>query len=130
MAHPDNVIKAWKGAVEPAELSPSGNEIKLWKGAVEPTGIILNKSATVSVIGGQNLSDLSYVVFDGYDVSVAPILKQGFGESTDGAGELVVDLNDTGVNHDDPVSIVITDYTVSPGPSNKAAVCHTTAVVA
>jgi len=34
-----NVYKAWKGAVEPAESSPSGNEYKAWKGAVEPVGV-------------------------------------------------------------------------------------------
>ncbi|MCP4000338.1 MAG: hypothetical protein GY727_05460 [Gammaproteobacteria bacterium] len=33
-----NTILTWKGAVEPAESSPSGNEIETWKGAVEPTG--------------------------------------------------------------------------------------------
>jgi len=34
-----NVIKAWRGAVEPAELGPSGNEIKTWRGAIEPVGV-------------------------------------------------------------------------------------------
>jgi len=29
-------FKRWKGAVEPAETSPSANEFKRWKGAVEP----------------------------------------------------------------------------------------------
>ena len=29
----------WKGAVEPAESSPSGNVPKMWKGAVEPLGV-------------------------------------------------------------------------------------------
>ncbi len=33
-----NVYKAWKGAVEPAESSPSANEYQAWKGAVEPVG--------------------------------------------------------------------------------------------
>ena len=32
-----NVLKLWKGAVQPARTSPSGNEIKLWKGAVQPS---------------------------------------------------------------------------------------------
>ena len=31
-----NVNKLWKGAVEPAEVSPSGNEYQAWKGAAEP----------------------------------------------------------------------------------------------
>ncbi len=31
-----NTILLWKGAVEPASSSPSGNEVKLWKGAVQP----------------------------------------------------------------------------------------------
>ena len=35
-----NTRKRWRGAVEPAETSPSGNEHKAWRGAVEPTGII------------------------------------------------------------------------------------------
>ena len=33
-----NTYKKWKGAVEPAESSPSGNEYKAWRGAVEPVG--------------------------------------------------------------------------------------------
>ncbi len=33
-----NVIALWKGAVEPAESGPSGNEYQAWKGAVEPPG--------------------------------------------------------------------------------------------
>ena len=33
-----NTYKAWKGAVEPAESSPSANEYQAWKGAVEPVG--------------------------------------------------------------------------------------------
>ncbi len=35
-----NTYKAWKGAVEPAESSPSGNEYQAWKGAVEPVGAV------------------------------------------------------------------------------------------
>lgn len=31
-----NEEKSWKGAVEPAETSPSGNEERSWKGAIEP----------------------------------------------------------------------------------------------
>ena len=31
-----NVFKRWKGAVEPASTSPSGNQFFRWKGAVEP----------------------------------------------------------------------------------------------
>lgn len=31
-----NEFQGWKGAVEPAESSPSGNEFQGWKGAVEP----------------------------------------------------------------------------------------------
>jgi hypothetical protein len=31
-----NTYKAWRGAVEPAESSPSGNAYKAWRGAVEP----------------------------------------------------------------------------------------------
>ena len=31
-----NEVQSWRGAIEPAESSPSGNEIQLWRGAVEP----------------------------------------------------------------------------------------------
>ena len=82
------------------------------------------------MIGGLNLSDLTYVVFDGYDMSVSSILLQGVGESTDGTGELVVVLSSTGVVQDDPVSIVISDYTTTPDPNNSAAVCFATVEVA
>lgn len=33
-----NTYLPWRGAVEPAEQSASGNELKLWRGAVEPAG--------------------------------------------------------------------------------------------
>jgi len=33
-----NTYLRWKGAVEPAETSPAGNQYKAWKGAVEPAG--------------------------------------------------------------------------------------------
>ena len=88
------------------------------------------KSATVpTVIGGQNLSNLTYVVFDSYDVSVGTIIAQGTGESTDGSGELVIDLTATAVNDGDPVSIIITNYTTTPTAASRAAVCYTTATV-
>lgn len=34
-----NEYQGWKGAVEPAEVSPSGNEYQAWKGAVEPEAV-------------------------------------------------------------------------------------------
>ena len=48
-----NTNKLWKGAVEPAELSPSGNEYRAAKGAVEPTegGYSLPSSAD-RLVGG------------------------------------------------------------------------------
>ena len=51
MANANNVVKLWKGAVEPAESSPSGNEMKAWKGAVEPVG-----SGVASRLGGISIS--------------------------------------------------------------------------
>ena len=33
-----NTNLLWRGAVEPAESSPSGNENRAWRGAVEPLG--------------------------------------------------------------------------------------------
>ena len=32
------VVALWKGAVEPAETTPSGKQVAAWKGAVEPVG--------------------------------------------------------------------------------------------
>ncbi len=34
-----NVVKRDKGAVQPAEDAPSGNEYKRWKGAVQPARV-------------------------------------------------------------------------------------------
>lgn len=39
VASVSNELKLWRGAVQPAETSPSGNEIKLWRGAVEPQAL-------------------------------------------------------------------------------------------
>lgn len=44
-----NTIKQWRGAVEPAELSASGNEIKLWRGAVEPLGAVTSASTYIAI---------------------------------------------------------------------------------
>ena len=45
-----NTILLWRGAVEPAESSASGNEYQAWKGAVEPIG-----ASSTTKIGGANL---------------------------------------------------------------------------
>lgn len=34
-----NTLLTWRGGVEPAETSPSGNEIALWRGGVEPLAV-------------------------------------------------------------------------------------------
>ncbi len=50
-----NEIQTWKGAVEPAEFSPSGNEVQTWKGAVEPAVVdnilAITTNTTIAFIG-------------------------------------------------------------------------------
>ena len=41
MAHPNNVMRLWRGAIEPAEVGASGNEYQAWRGAVEPAAAVL-----------------------------------------------------------------------------------------
>ena len=94
------------------------------------TPATLTSNATVDIIGGENLSNLTYIVFDSYDLSTANVIKQGVGESTDVNGNLVVDLGGTGVANNDPITIVVTNYTTTPTVNSRAAVCYTNAVVA
>ena len=61
------------------------------------------------ITGGANLSNLEWVVFDSQDLGTATILAQGTGESTDGSGDLVVDLTGTGVSNGATVWYVIKD---------------------
>ncbi len=42
-----NVVRLWKGAVEPAEVAASGNEIRAWKGAVEPAALVVARRGGV-----------------------------------------------------------------------------------
>ena len=89
----------------------------------------LTKTAQVTVANGINLSSLTWSVFDSYDLSVANLIKQGIGESTNASGLLDIDLSGVDVANGAPLSIVITDYTTSPTVSSNAAVCYTTASV-
>ena len=51
-------IKLWKGALEPAESSPSGNEIRAWKGATEPAAavVVVTEEPAAEADTGGNLS--------------------------------------------------------------------------
>tara|TARA_R110002012_G_scaffold89951_2_gene220206 strand:- start:75 stop:848 length:774 start_codon:yes stop_codon:yes gene_type:complete len=40
-----NPIKLWRGAVQPASVSPLGNQLKIWRGAVQP---VVTKSSTIT----------------------------------------------------------------------------------
>ena len=51
-----NVDKSWRGAVEPAQSGPSGNEAQSWRGGVEPTGVILYSLTVVSVESASEVS--------------------------------------------------------------------------
>jgi hypothetical protein len=98
----------------------------------ESRGAIAARVATATIAGitgGESLSGLSYCVFNGYDISADVILKQGAGETTDSSGDLVIDLASTAIENNDPVTIIISDYTNSPTGSSSAAVCYTTASV-
>ena len=44
-----NTPFTWKGAVEPASVSPSGNAPFLWKGAIEPTAIVTYSLTAVAI---------------------------------------------------------------------------------
>ena len=57
----------WKGAVEPASVSPSGNAPFIWKGAVEPIGAVIYSLTAVAIesaseVGTPVLSDDTYVL--------------------------------------------------------------------
>jgi len=40
-----NINRKWRGAVQPAAVSPSGNENKRWRGAIEPVGVVPSPGA-------------------------------------------------------------------------------------
>jgi len=86
-------------------------------------------SITVSAItGGEDLSTLSYVVFDASDVGSASIIKQANDETTDSNGDMVIDLTSLGVPEGTLLTVVITNYTTAPALTNRGAVCFGTAV--
>ena len=85
-------------------------------------------SITIRVTGGENLTSLSYCVFDGPDVGIASLIKQGNDESTDSNGDLVIDITGLGVMEDDILTVVINNYTALPTTSNRVAGCFGTAV--
>lgn len=45
-----NILKTWRGAVEPASVSVGNNEYKAWRGAVEPSIPIGTGSVTGSSV--------------------------------------------------------------------------------
>jgi len=47
-----NEYQKWRGAVEPAETTPSGNEFQKWRGAVEPAEPTGDTPITIEVPSG------------------------------------------------------------------------------
>ena len=83
-----NILELWRGAVEPASTTPSGNEYQAWKGAVEPAApTIIEINAT-----SQALGLTAYPVSLGFTLNVstdalslterAASIAYGFGVST------------------------------------------------
>lgn len=89
----------------------------------------VERAVVSGIQGGESLAGLTYCVFDGYDLSAAPILRRGVDESTDENGDLVVNLAGYGLANGDPLTIIISNYTDSPISTSRAAVCYTTAEV-
>lgn len=109
-------------------------EIEVPAGLVEHIGqvptLIYGLATTITVVGitgGADLTALSYVVFDGADIGVGSVIKQGNNETTDSNGDLVIDITGLGVALGTTLTIVITDYTTTPGTANRAAVCYANA---
>ena len=80
-----NSLNIWKGAVEPTQDAPSGNQVALWKGAVEaaePITYVLNSvsvesaSETSSPAISQTIGVLATSVESSSEVS-APFLGTG-----------------------------------------------------
>jgi len=93
------------------------------------TSAVAATSITVSgITGGADLTSLSYVVFDTADIGTGSIIAQANDETTDSNGDLVIDLTSLGVSAGTVLTIIITDYTIGPSTSNRAAVCYGTAV--
>lgn len=123
------ILQGTAGAVSPKFTH---NQSYNWQGIVVSikNGAGAVKTATVSAItGGENLTPLDYAVFAGHDISTMTILQQGSGETTDELGNLAIDLSGTAAANNDPVTIIIGDWTTAPTGTSKAAVCYTTVSV-
>lgn len=46
-----NITKLWRGAVQPASISASGNEFKAWRGAVQPAAVTSTSRPSSKGIG-------------------------------------------------------------------------------
>jgi len=70
-----NDLYLWRGAVEPAESSPSGNQVATWRGAVEPAGATGggNPSATIATFAPYCVNEIIGV--DAYGVKVRSTIE-------------------------------------------------------
>jgi len=85
-------------------------------------------SITISAItGGEDLTSLSYVVFDAADLGAVNIIKQANDETTDSNGDLVIDISGLSVLIGTTLTVVISNYTTAPIATNRGAVCFGTA---
>ena len=94
------------------------------------TGKVTVKATTITfyaIEGGENLTALSYVLFNEADLGAASIIKQGNDETTTGVGDMTIDITGLGVSPGAVLTCVISNYTDTPVATNRGAVCYGTA---
>lgn len=72
--------------------------------AYEAFAAVYATTLSITVIGGENLSSLAYMVFDNQDLGAASILIQGNDASTDANGLITFDITGQSV----PVGTILT----------------------
>jgi hypothetical protein len=110
--------------VQNSSLEDAGHDSVTIGAFAYQAGVADDSSITIAgITGGASLTGLSYAVFNGYSIGASSIITQGTGETTNGSGDLVIDLIGLGMSNGDPATVIISDYTTSPSASSKCAVC-------
>lgn len=103
-----NTQKAWKGAVEPSESSPSGNQLAMWKGAVEPAGAVGGGGDPAATIATKMYAVDSILGVDPYGIKTRSTIEHRPGMTVRGrfnntlmyviAGEAIASGDNVAVN--------------------------------
>ena len=101
----------------------AGWVVGAWSGSAPATSITIP-----AITGGEDLTSMSYVLFNDADIGTASVIKQANDEATDSNGDWVINLTRLGVLDSTVLTVVISNSTTAPTDTNRGAVCFGTAV--